>query len=164
MAMRRHLLVIVSAIALGGCSTAAQAPGVASLTSGNNTPTSSATSNSDAEHKYVECMRQQGVDVPESQGGNSGSGNSSVAPGADQQKTQAAMDKCRQYLPGSGAPGTLDQQQMDRLLAQAKCMRQHGVDVADPTPGQQLGNLSAGPGVTPDQFDAAFKACQGAGQ
>jgi hypothetical protein len=162
--MRRHLLVIAAAFALAGCSTAGPTPGVASLTSGNTPTTSASTSDSDAEHRYVECMRQQGIDVQESQGGGSGSGNSSLAPNVDQQKTQAAMEKCRQYLPSSGTPGTLDQGQMDKLLAQAKCMREHGVNVADPTPGQQLGNLSAGPGVTPDQFDAAFKACQGAGR
>jgi hypothetical protein len=47
------------------------------------------------------------------------------------------------------------------MLAYARCMRQHGINIADPKPGEGI-NVDAGAGANPNdpKFKAADRACQ----
>ena len=163
----RQLLIVPVALALAAlaaCTPAQPGPTVDSLTSTGATSTTTATVDpATAQHKYYQCLQQQGIDIQEPQGNGSGSDLSTVAPGTDQAKLQKATEQCRQFLPNGGVAPTIDSKQLADRLRQAKCMREHGINVPDPTPGQQTGPVEAPPGVTPDEYGKAFKACVQAG-
>jgi hypothetical protein len=59
------------------------------------------------------------------------------------------------------AAGTSDRQQQarDAQLAFAKCMREHGVDMPDPEPGERGLELRVPEGVSPDEVNQAQEAC-----
>lgn len=163
----RQLLIVPVAFALAAlaaCAPAQRGPTVDSLTSAGATSTTTTTVDpATAQHKYYQCLHEQGIDIPEPQGNGSGSDLSSAAPGTDQAKLQKAVEQCRQFLPNGGVAPTLDPKQLTDRLRLAKCMREHGVNVPDPTPGQQAGPVEAPPGVTPDQYGKAYQACVQAG-
>jgi hypothetical protein len=48
----------------------------------------------------------------------------------------------------------------DAQLQFARCMREHGIDMPDPQPGQRGLRMSVPKGTSPDKVDAAQKACQ----
>src|SRR4051794_33177172 len=110
--------------------------------------------------KLQECLRQQGIDAPAP---GATTGQPRQVSGADRQKFQTAVQgPCKKYA--QNAFGNLSDAQRQDLQDQfakfATCMRQHGVDLPNVTPGQ-------GPpaGVqrlnrnTP-KFQAAAKACE----
>lgn len=90
--------------------------------------------------QYVECMRNNGVQLPDPVEGDAGS----VYEGVDQE-TPAFLqaDKvCEPILQGVVADrqqqgGQDAEQQHDEMLALAECLREHGIDVADPVPGAE---------------------------
>jgi hypothetical protein len=91
-------------------------------------------------------------------GGVTFTGN--VDPGAPQ--FRAAMQACRDYLPGGGAPSLTPAEQAEWAKAMARfaaCMRKNGVP-SFPTP--QLGKPPAGGGVDPGapNVQTAFDACK----
>jgi hypothetical protein len=59
-----------------------------------------------------------------------------------------------------GADGSTASQARDAELKFARCMREHGLDMPDPQPGQRGLRLSVPKGTSPDKVDAAQKACQ----
>lgn len=83
--------------------------------------------------------------------GGSGSPSSSAAPGS-----------------GSGDNAQSDAAEQDALVKYAQCMRQHGVNMPDPKPGNggSRGAIAAAPGVNVNdpaamqKMDAASTACQ----
>jgi hypothetical protein len=58
-------------------------------------------------------------------------------------------------IPGLGA----DENRHDQLVKYAQCLRQQGVNAADPPPGEDSFRLDAPRGMPKDKFDAALKAC-----
>lgn len=87
-------------------------------------PESSAPSLSpkDARAHLVKCMRDNGVAV------RPGEGN-------DPKKLEDALDKCRSWLVASGAlPDLRDPKGRARYAEFARCMREQGVNLPDPTP------------------------------
>jgi hypothetical protein len=74
----------------------------------------------------------------------------------------SAAQTCKEYMAPSGAPPALSESQRQAAIAQADCMRRHGLpNFPDPTfsgPNQQL-NL--GPGLNPQSpaVEQAAKAC-----
>ncbi|MER6997545.1 hypothetical protein [Streptomyces sp. NPDC000410] len=71
----------------------------------------------------------------------SGSGSSADKGGADEKATEA-----------------------DQALEHRKCLREQGLDVPEPKPGQdQRGIAVGGDGVSQEQIEKAFKACRGKG-
>ena len=102
-------------------------------------------------------MRDNGVNIPDSpgQGGPAQLGN------VDQTKLQAAMKACAKYR--QAAVGTITPQQrqafQDAFAKFSSCMRQHGVDLPTPTPGQ---GPPAGAQINRNdpKVQAAQKACQ----
>lgn len=105
---------------------------------GGSTPSPSSMSSSDWRVAFAGCMRDQGIDMTDPGGG----GGVTIS-GSNQDALQAAAQKCQDKL---GPMPPLSQAEQDaqnaelqkQLLAAAKCLRDNGVDVADPKPGETL--------------------------
>jgi len=136
--------VAIAAILLAACSSPASSNGVVSLVDPSASPSSPASAApsvdpADAMLAYARCMREHGVDMPDpkvdSNGGvfmgiEGGEGN-----GPDQDTLIAAQKACESLMPkmGEGNPtATMDPEVQDKMLAFAKCMREHGVPMSDP--------------------------------
>jgi hypothetical protein len=170
---RLYLAGLVGALALtlgvAACGGGGKTGGVASL-SGANKPTATTAGGSSnprqAALAFARCMRQHGIDMPDPTfNGNAITQKLKRGPGSkgpDDPKFKAAQQACKQYLPNGGAPEKVDPQRWQQLLAFARCMRQHGINMPDPKPGGGI-EIKGGPGgVNPDSptFKAAQQACQ----
>jgi hypothetical protein len=147
---------------LSACSGTTADDGVATA-SGNETAATASASPTvnaqDAQLKYAQCMRENGVDVPDPEPGKpiriTGNGDK-----ANYDKMQEAQKKCQPILQEGGVlPQGNDPQQADAMLKFAQCMREHGVDVPDPKPGEGV-KIQAPEGGDKDKADAAQKACR----
>ncbi len=72
-----------------------------------------------------------------------------------------AENVCKAYLPPSGPPPAVSESQRERAIANAECMRKHGVpNFPDPTFSGGQGNAGLG-GVNPESpaFKQAAAAC-----
>jgi hypothetical protein len=91
----------------------------------------------DAQLKFARCMREHGVDMPDPKPGERGIRLQPQA-GVSQGTMQAADKACRKYLqdlkPREMSPEQ-EKKFRDAALAHARCMREHGVDMPDPTFG-----------------------------
>jgi hypothetical protein len=85
--------------------------------------------------EFAECMRRNGVDMPDPQGGRL---TLRGQPG-DEATLQRAQEACRKHMEGVQPPEMSEEQQREfreRALAHAECMREHGIDMPDPTFGE----------------------------
>jgi hypothetical protein len=127
--------------------------------------------NRDAMLAYTQCMREQGIDMPDPQPGQRGI-QLRVPEGVTPEQMEKAEGACRQHLDDIEAPEMSEEQQkefQEAALAFARCMREHGVDMPDPTFGEdgraqirvRRGDGSGG-GPRPDdpQFEEAQEACR----
>jgi hypothetical protein len=179
-------LVLTVAALASGCGSSSNDSGVASLGggesssggSGNSGSGSSSSSSAsqdpqDAALKWARCMRKNGVDVPDPQvnGGRltirARGGATTLGVRPDSAKFRAAQQKCGTPF-GNARPPQLSeadrQEFQSAMLAFAKCMRNHGVDVPDPKFGQgggtfQIGGPGSGIDPSSPRFQAAQKAC-----
>ena len=74
-----------------------------------------------------------------------------------------ALGACGGGDPATAGTGDRQAEFREAALKFAKCMRQHGVDMPDPQPGQGGRITMGGPGTGPQdksKMDAAQKACQ----
>jgi hypothetical protein len=136
------LLVALSAAALAaaGC--------------GGSSAKSSATSTSSqdaARVKLAQCLRQNGVNVPDNPGQGGGQ-----APNIDPTRLRAATRACRKYQRAAFGNISSSQRQafQDAFAKFSSCMRQHGVEI--PTPG--AGNGPPAGGNPLNQNDPKVKA------
>jgi hypothetical protein len=138
--------------------------GVASL-GGQGGDTGTTTTGSkdpqEAALEFTQCMREHGVDMPDP--GPNGELELQVGPG-NQAKVEQAQEACG-HLMENARPQVSEEQQnamQDGLLAFARCMRQHGIDMPDPVFGEG-GRVTqrGGRGVNPDdpKFQRAAEAC-----
>ena len=150
------------------------ADGVASLGGGTTTTAASlggsggaVAAGEDRFYLFAKCMRDKGINVPDPEPGG---GPVRIGPdtGIDMgdpkfEEAQAACAKeLGDLIPGAGDPAQRQEFQ-DKALAFAKCMRENGVDMPDPTFGgngrveQRLEG-----GVSPDdpKFQEAQKKCE----
>ena len=122
--------------------------------------------------KFAQCMRQNGVDVPDPktdengmvviEGGKTPSSEDTTRD-PDFEKADAA---CRKYLQNALPPKLSEEKQKefkDKALAHAKCMREQGIDFPDPRIGEG-GEVSieiGGNGIDPEspKFKAAQDKC-----
>jgi len=112
--------------------------------------------------KFAQCMRDHGVQMADPGGGPDtavtiGAGQA----GAADEKTKAALEACRQFMPNGGDLAKPNAQQLEQARKLAQCMRDHGVTTfPDPKPdgGLELGNS----GIDPNDatFKAANEACK----
>jgi hypothetical protein len=142
--MRKRMMVLFflspMVFGLSACGGGAKDDGVAS---GGGTATSAApaapnaqVNPRDAQLKFAQCMRQNGVNMPDPQ-----PGQPARIPDAngDQAKLEAATKKCQPLLQqGGGQINPSDPKFRDALVKFAKCMRQHGVDMPDPGPDGRM--------------------------
>ncbi|MBD2894804.1 hypothetical protein amrb99_37320 [Actinomadura sp. RB99] len=119
----------------------------------------------DAQLKFAQCMRQNGVDVPDP-----GSGHAEtmrIGKGADREKLQAAMKKCQSWLQAGGKlPDLKDPKVRDQYVKFAQCMREHGVDMKDPDPDGtiRIPTGKADPGTVNKAREACKALVPGAGK
>ena len=119
-----------------GRSEVASAGGAVGKASSSASPSASLSAE-DAQLKFAQCMRENGVDVPDP-----GSGDQKamrLGKGTDRTKLQGALEKCRQWLQAGGKmPDLKDPKVRDQYVKFAQCMREHGVDIPDPGPDGQF--------------------------
>jgi hypothetical protein len=61
---------------------------------------------------------------------------------------------------GDGTASDRDKELQEAGLEYAQCMREHGIDMPDPQPGQRGLRLAAPEGVSPKKMQAADAACR----
>jgi hypothetical protein len=124
----------------------------------------------DAQLAFARCMREHGIDMDDPKPGERGI-RLMQPEGVSPQKMQAADEACRKHLDAIPRPELTDEQQKEfekAALAHAQCMREHGIDMPDPTFGEdgqatiRIGRGGRGDGPRPDdpKFKAAQEACQ----
>lgn len=137
---------------------------VASGCGGSDTGSSStanAASQDSARVKYAQCLRDNGVNVPDNPGQNGGGGPPA---NIDRSKLQAAQKACQKYQ--RAAVGNISQAQQqqfrDAFTKFSSCMRQHGVDVPDIGAGGGGGPPAGGAQINQNdpKVKAARTACQ----
>jgi hypothetical protein len=166
------IAMLALTLAVAACGGGGKANGVASL-GGANKPTATTTakpwSKQDAMQAalaFARCMRQHGIDMPDPQFNGNGISQEFTArrgsKGPDDPTFKAAQQACNKYLPNGGQPAKPNLQEQQQMLAFARCMRQHGIDVPDPGASGGI-EVKGAPGtVNPDspKFKAAERACQ----
>lgn len=165
MGVRWRLLALTAATCalLGGC--AANGDGgndVASISSAaapsDQQSADDGKTDEDKMREYAGCMREHGIAMEDPKSGPDGGGISISVDGSNEGKMKAADEACRHLLPNGGQPPKLDAAQLDKLREQAKCLREHGVNVPDPDPNNPGFSID---GADKDKMDAAMKACGG---
>jgi hypothetical protein len=167
------VLALMLAVAACGGGGGGKANGVASLTGANKPTTTTAAgppSKQDAQQAalaFARCMRQHGINMPDPKvSGNKITqelpGGRGGGKGPDDPTFKAAQQACNKYLPNGGQPIKPDPQEQQQMLAFARCMRQHGIDLPDPNPNGDGIVIGPKTGVNPDdpKFKAAEQACQ----
>ena len=158
------LVVLASTAALAACG-GSEESGDSSSSSGSSAASSSSSSKSTKQDttqvKLKQCLREQGVNVPDTEGHGA---FAQLSP-ADRQKMEAALQgPCRKYQSGSFGDASDPQSQefLDALTKFAACMRRRGVNVADPVANDPEGPFAVLHSL--DQSDpkvaAASSACR----
>lgn len=167
-------LVACSMLVLVACgSGGGDDDGVASLGGvSTETETTTTTASDDPEEvllDYTECMRDEGIDIPDPEFSADGRGGRiQLGPGGidpDDPDFQAAQKKCEPLLESLRQNFDEEDRQamQDAALEFAKCMREHGIDMPDPD-FSEGGGAFRNSGIDPDDpdFQKAEKACEGA--
>jgi hypothetical protein len=137
--LRPALAGACAALAFAGCGGADGDDGVASLDQGAGQAAATATPAAGDDEanrlRWSECMREHGVQLGDPRDGGAPSalaGELGVSAATLEQAEQA----CRQYASAAAGdrPNAADPGLLDRYVAFARCMREHGVDMADPEP------------------------------
>jgi hypothetical protein len=117
--------------------------------------------------KFAQCMREHGVEMddPTADGGivlkaGPGEGNNNPA------EMEAAQRACEKYLEDVRPPELSEEDQREfreRALAFARCMREQGIDMPDPTfGGEGQVQQRLGEGLNPEspRFQEAQEECE----
>ncbi|MEV1177045.1 hypothetical protein [Nonomuraea sp. NPDC049784] len=161
MNIRLLLVVVPLALALAACGgTAPKDDGVASAGGGTSSAGSSASPSAsldphEAQLKFAQCMREHGINVPDPQNGQ-------LRVEADKSVGREKMDKaqkaCQPILEAVVRDRTPSPQDYDQAVKFAQCMRQHGIDMPDPKPGEGMRfEIKNG---SEQKIEAAHKACE----
>jgi hypothetical protein len=155
---RFHLLALpiaVVSIALAACG-------------GSDSPSDSGPTEADfreAALKHARCMREHGIDVPDPKFGPGGRVQMEVrGRPADKQAFGRAEEACGKYLEAVRPPELSPEQQREfreQALKHARCMREHGIEMPDPTVGEGGVAMRLPEGLGPESpgFDEAERAC-----
>lgn len=140
------VLSLLTGAALTACSDAKSNDGGGVASVGGQGATQSAStgasgepaSSDDAERwlQFTGCLRAQGLDVqdPAIAGGLPGLRNQT----GDKEKRKAAIAACVQYAPPGVHGGGMSQEDRRKMLSYMQCLRDNGVQVADPDPSTGL--------------------------
>jgi hypothetical protein len=158
--MRTHLLIAAAlTLTVAACG--------ADPSSNGGSAADRETKMQDAALKYARCMRENGVDMPDpklEQGGIRMTSPKGVSPS----KMRTADEACHKIMDAVKPPEMSEAEQKefrDAALANARCMREHGIDFPDPTfgaNGEARVRIGRGSGIDPEsaKFKAAQKACE----
>lgn len=109
--------------------------------------------------KMRQCLRDNGIDVPDPKAGQDPSALS-FSRDMDQEKLKEAMKTCGPQGPDAGNGPT--QEEKDKALKKAQCMRNNGVNVKDPElSGDSMTGLEIPEGQE-KAFEDAAKKCEAA--
>ncbi len=165
------LAALALTLALAACGGEESAAEVASLGGATTTAEDDATSSEEGDPEeallaYARCMREHGIDVPDPQMDGSGRATFQlVRPRGNEQKFEEAQEACSKHLENA-RPRNLDPEQeqeiREAMLAFAKCMREHGVDMPDPEFGEAGRGTVRMRGADPNDpdFREAEEACR----
>jgi len=119
--------------------------------------------------EFAQCMRDHGVDMPDPQTAEGGSGDGGgvriTVSGGPNSNMNGAMNACKDKLPNGGVPPSANPEDQEKLRQYAQCMRDHGVtDMPDPgADGGLMIQSSGGPNSSDlDPNNPTFKAAQDA--
>lgn len=163
------LLGVAAALLLGGCGEDDGGADVASAggTAAAAAPTEESEQDQDEQAlEFAECMRENGVDMPDPEPGQNGGfgGPGALGGDVDEETFQAAMDACRDLAPTFERDRELTPEQQEQMLELTECMREQGIDMPDPGAGG-FGGGGGGAGgglgdIDRDELDAAREACR----
>jgi hypothetical protein len=155
------VLLAVSALGVAACGAESETPGASASSTGRDDDKVR-----EAQVKFAECMREQGIDMPDPKpGGGPQTFKVGGDSGIDPQEFEQASKACEKYREAIRPQLSEEEQQefKERALEWARCMRDHGVDVPDPQFGGDGGmRIQGGRGrLDPEdeEFQAAEKAC-----
>lgn len=109
---------------------------------------------------FYQCLRDQGVDVEDPDPNQQGIRLNLGELGLDNPEGKAALEACRDLLPGGGpGGGQMDAEGIEAMREFTQCLRDNGIDMPDPSSD---GSLTLPPGVDPEssEFQAAMEECQ----
>jgi len=160
----------------GAADDVATVDGSTSATGAGTTPTTDGgeADPQEAMLAFTECMRAEGIDMPDPQPG--GGGVTMIQPGEMEGDFEAANEVCQPLLEDAIGSIELDPEQVaeqrEQMLAYAECMREQGIDMPDPQFGDdgsvqiEIGGRAepgvevAGPGdPMSEEWQAAAEAC-----
>ncbi|HYH51394.1 MAG TPA: hypothetical protein VEG38_17740 [Acidimicrobiia bacterium] len=182
------LILLTAGLATGvacGGSGSGDGNGVASIRTASDKSTDSDTSDQDknkaqtnpedAMLAFARCMRDNGVDMPDpdTSGGagvvtfRAGPASGGHRIDADRETFEKAHEACKDLMGDAGPMNLTPEQQQemqDQALAFARCMREQGVNMPDPSfgeKGQMMMKLDPATGLDPNdaKFQAAQQAC-----
>ncbi len=161
------------ALALAACGGSPDGDRVASLSGGSATGTTNGTAKTakdpqQAALDFAKCMREHGIDMPDPQVDEQGRVRVRVGgPGRgarpDPKKLDEAQKACGGLMGGGGdGPGQIDPADRDAMVDFARCMREHGIDMPDPTGDGLVMRKDKGgrPAPESEAFQEAEKACE----
>jgi hypothetical protein len=161
------------ALALAACGGSPEGDRVASLSGDNATGTTAGAAKTPSKDPqqaaldFARCMREHGIDMPDPEVDEQGRIRVRVGrdgPGGarpDPKKLEAAQQACGSLMGGGDGDRQLDPAERDAMVAFAKCMREHGIDMPDPT-GEGLmlrRDGEDGPDPGSEKFQEAEQAC-----
>jgi hypothetical protein len=122
-------------------------------------------SDRDAMLAFAACMRENGIDMPDPAPDERGI-RLRVPEGISEAKADKAHEACNKHLDEMEPPEMSEEQQkefQEAALAHAECMREHGIDMPDPTFGEngraQI-RIGKGSGIDIDPESAKFQEAQ----
>ncbi|WP_067816737.1 hypothetical protein [Actinomadura kijaniata] len=158
---RYRMLAAASGLAalafLGAACGGADGAGAGGAT-GGRTGADSRFGTHDQQLRLARCMRDNGIEMADPKPGQEGVSISVGGKDTDPGRIQEAMRKCRTRVGLPEAPSGPTQEEKDKALKFARCMREHGIDMPDPK-----FDKSAQPAIRPGgdtaRFERAMKEC-----
>jgi hypothetical protein len=118
---------------------------------------------------FARCMRQHGVDMPDPKFDGGGAVMRAGGKGMTPEQVKAAEQACAKYQKQIKPPAIPKEQQekfKQQALANARCMREHGIDMPDPQfgpNGEVQQRIRGKIEPTDPKFQVAMKACNKGG-
>ncbi|MEU6300410.1 hypothetical protein [Streptomyces erythrochromogenes] len=165
--MKRSLIMSTAAVVTGltlfatACANDASKGGDGSANGTNSGGGAATGAGADADRalKMRQCLREQGIDIPDPEPGQDPRGMT-LGDGADPQKMQEAMKACGMQGPGAGKEPT--QEEKDKELAWVRCMRDNGIALKDPEYNGAARSAIEIPKGQEKAFEEAQKKCEAA--
>jgi hypothetical protein len=158
------------ALALAACGGPPEGDRVATLSGGGGATTTTSGGGEGAGKDpqqaaldFARCMRQHGIDMPDPEVDDQGRVRMRIGAGdrPDPRKLEAAQKACGNLMGGGDGDRQIDPAARDAMVAFARCMREHGIDMPDPTGDGLLlrRDGEGGPDPSSAEFQEAEKAC-----